>query len=92
MKQIYLSEDFIARDYVADMFLLNPDASKEREYLKTIPREDMIKFHHTEGRYIRNKYNLWDPDRPLTKDAHPDDVSMNILYKIWDILNGPITQ
>ena len=82
---------------------------EDKQLLKTMARDDMIQFHHTNGMAIRNKYQLWEPHNPLTaqwhKDCqekfekymdngvdchpqHPDHISMEILYKIWDIVHG----
>lgn len=71
--------------------------------VRNIPRADMIRYHSSVGRSIRNEYKLWDKKNPLTKQwvfdgpllvdgaddhpCHPDAVSMDVLYKIWDIVH-----
>lgn len=74
-----------------------------RQALKSIPREDMIQFHHTTGRAIRNEYLLWDKSNPLTSSwddscisadgvdehpCHPDAVSTRIMEAVWEKVNG----
>jgi len=76
----------------------------EIEYLQTIKRDDMIEFHSTVGRGIRNDFRLWHTKNPLTKaffedgdkyivngvnlhPDHPDTVSCNVLYRVWDLAN-----
>lgn len=50
---------------------------------------DLIKFHHSTGRYIRNSYDLWDAKNPFTQPpAHPDDVSMEIIEMVWEMARG----
>ena len=78
---------------------------ESRDLLLSVTRDDMIQFHHTVGRDIRNDYGLWLSDCILTKpwrDAivvdnitdvedhprHPDAISMQALYCIWDLVNG----
>jgi len=108
----FLTEDEIVDNFVSDMMLLDVNPHEQIEYIKSLARFEMIRFHNNVGMYIRNTYNLWHKDCPLTcewtrdtKDnnkihiteqgidehpCHPDAVSMNILYKIWDrIQNEP---
>lgn len=57
---------------------------KDIEEIKSRPEEDMVEFHHTLGRWMRNNWGLWSGG-PL-KDYfeklglwHPDDCSGLIL-------------
>lgn len=49
---------------------------------------DLIEFHQSWGRDIRNRYNLWwNPE--VLKDIgeeHPDDASMVIIRSVWKAL------
>lgn len=53
--------------------------------------EDLIQFHSSVGRSIRNEYGLWNVDWEPELNAagidcspnHPDAVSMRIIEKIW---------
>ncbi len=71
--------------------------------VRSIPRDKMIRYHSSVGQSIRNEYKLWDEKNPLTRQwtvdgpqlkddvdvhrCHPDAVSMDVLYKIWDIVH-----
>lgn len=57
---------------------------EDLEDIRARPEEDMIEFHHTIGRWMRNEWGLW-TGGPL-KDYflnlglwHPDDMSSLIL-------------
>ncbi len=83
---VYLSEDEIVARILAE--LSTADVVAIREVRK---RSDMIQFHHTAGRHIRNKYSLWShpnatPDEP-DGDNHPDQMSHRILERVWDALH-----
>ncbi len=54
------------------------------------PWEDLIRFHHGYGTYIRNTFGLW-AKHPLLLasmclplDNHPDDTSYRITVKLWE--------
>lgn len=64
------------------------------QFFKDSKRDDMIQLHHSFGRYIRNKYDLWSrtwvPDLIDGVDyskEHPDAISMDIIESIWDKIN-----
>lgn len=59
--------------------------SDEREFLIEIGEDDLIMYHHTVGRYIRNEYGLWEENNPYSNKAgkHPDAVSQEIITMIW---------
>lgn len=44
-------------------------------------KNDLIKYHLTLGRHIRNKYNLWSLK---DEEKHPDTISMKIIEKVWE--------
>ncbi|RWZ84364.1 MAG: hypothetical protein EO766_17240 [Hydrotalea sp. AMD] len=57
-----------------------------------LEKEELIKFHHTLGRHIRNEYDLWSiPWEPVIIDNcdyspfHPDQVSMTIIEQVWEL-------
>ena len=53
--------------------------------------DDLIQFHNSWGRSIRNGYNLWH-DKALVKELgteHPDDASMVIIKAVWKALREP---
>lgn len=59
------------------------------ELLRT-SEDNLITLHHTLGQDIRNNYDLWF-NQPLCIEfekyvgsAHPDDISMYIIEKVWN--------
>lgn len=66
----------------------------QTKFLDT-PRDDLIKYHHTLGRGIRNEFKLWEIDwEPEVVDGvdesryHPDAVSMTVIEEVWDRLHA----
>ena len=65
--------------------------AKDIENLKV---EDPAAFHHSTGRWMRNRWLLWDKESALYKDFnsigifHPDDMSGIILETAHRIING----
>ncbi len=63
--------------------------------LKETAFEDLIQFHNTVGRDIRNKYKLWEYKwEPLVGDDgvdyspnHPDAISQRIIEHVWRLVN-----
>ncbi len=46
---------------------------KERQVIRNTENvDDMIKFHHWGGRWIRNHYGLWNPRNKLTRNYFID--------------------
>ena len=68
---------------------------KELEMFTESTKDDLIEYHHTMGRYIRNKYELWkNPWTPETDSNgvdcspnHPDSVSMKVIEDVWRYIN-----
>lgn len=53
--------------------------------------EDLVRFHHGLGTYIRNRFGLWGPNpalRAACKVSHPDDASAVILRALRDHLRN----
>lgn len=63
-------------------------------------KKDLIRFHFTTGRQIRNNFNLW-TDTDLLKScsvamygeksnrsAHPDDASQFIIEQVWETIKN----
>lgn len=53
------------------------------EILKCEKESDMIKFHSSVGRWIRNTFKLWDSQNPHLDGMHPDEMSTEILKGVW---------
>jgi hypothetical protein len=53
--------------------------------LKIAEKSALIKYHHTTGRHIRNKYRLWElPEVDFYSEQHPDAISMRIIERVWE--------
>lgn len=66
---------------------------KDLEEIKSRPEEDMIEFHHTLGRWMRNEWGLWSGGhlQDYFKKIglwHPDDMSGVILTSFYRHLKG----
>lgn len=48
---------------------LSPEDISE---IRKTDRDHIFKWHHTVGMYIRNNYELWNENHPLTKEWHFD--------------------
>lgn len=51
---------------------------------------ELLEFHSTIGRYLRNKYNFWDYKwEPVIVGGfdyskyHPDNISFEIIREVW---------
>lgn len=65
----------------------------EKVSLRTCPKDKLIGYHHSAGRFIRNKYNLWENvwtpeivDGVDCSPNHPDAVSMRIIERVWELV------
>lgn len=64
-----------------------------KKFLDT-PKEDLIAYHSTVGRSIRNAFELWEkPWTPVIDESgadvseeHPDAVSMRVLEGVWEMV------
>ncbi len=61
---------------------------------KETKKEDLITFHHSLGRSIRNNFGLWGNNDKLKKEIsdiiksqHPDDMSQYLIKETWNKLN-----
>jgi len=68
----------------------NPHTNDFEKFINT-PREDLIIYHSTLGRYIRNYFSLWSykhtPELVNGVDVspnHPDAISMRVIEKVWE--------
>lgn len=74
---VFKSDDEIVEDLLAKM------SSESKTTLRETPFASLIGFHFTAGRALRNEYKLWDPLNPYLNGRHPDDVSHEIIEKLW---------
>lgn len=62
----------------------------EQFEFKHAKESELIDWHHTLGRTIRNEYGLWEHDWvPMIVEgvdmspSHPDAISMSIIEEVW---------
>ena len=67
-----------------------PDENKTEFFFGLYKGNDLIRYHHTFGQWIRNNYKLWEnPWEPEIQGGcdcspnHPDQVSMRIIKEVW---------
>lgn len=61
--------------------------------IRNTSKEDLIRFHHGYGTWIRNNYGLWHPNNPFVVkddlgDGHPDGLSMLVIEALHDLCLG----
>ncbi len=64
---------------------------RERIVIAGTVAQDLVRFHHGLGTYIRNRFGLWGPNpalRAACKVSHPDDASAVILRALRDHLRS----
>lgn len=70
-----------------------------RDSFVSSSKSDLIQYHNTLGRSIRNHFKLWDNKwEPVienrggieldTSPNHPDQISMRIIEKVWKKAQG----
>jgi hypothetical protein len=77
---------------IVDDMLVDGLEEDSKNVLSGFKESELITLHHTLGQDIRNKYELWNPEHPLTKGyeededlaepKHPDTVSFKIIKAI----------
>ena len=78
---------------VVESWMFKADMNTQREFIDT-PKEDLIKYHTSLGRSIRNHFDLWGRRwEPQLEDKggyqvdmspdHPDSISMRIIETVW---------
>lgn len=75
---------------VINILSLMDDESKNK--VRQMAKNDLIKFHHSWGRGIRNSFGLWKGNKELIVSScgqycHPDEASMKIIEAVWIKLN-----
>lgn len=77
--------DAAVKDLIASL------SSEDKAKIKNTEKKDLIQFHMGWGTGIRNHYGLLKGNDALREDAcgkrcHPDDASMVIIEKVWEVL------
>lgn len=69
--------------------------SEEVDELKGTKEDNVsVNYHHNFGRFLRNRWGLWEDDSKLKEwfvsigIKHPDDMSGIIIKSFWRHLNG----
>lgn len=65
-----VSIDSIAADYVAEALAQKVLGGPYFTAFKNTAPADLIRYHSTLGMHLRNHYNLWDSNHPLTQHWH----------------------
>lgn len=84
MKDGFMDDGEIVADIIATL------TEADRAVLLSTKTEDVIGFHHTYGRYLRNHYQLWNEKNPFVDNRDPmgdrfaDQVSQSIIEKVWE--------
>jgi hypothetical protein len=80
----------IVEDVRKEIFETWPEDAKTEFFLLEYNEKSLVSYHHSLGRYIRNKYMLWQVKwEPEIKDNvdyspnHPDAISMKIMEEVW---------
>lgn len=75
---------------VVTNWLHEAPAEHRREFV-SMTKEQLIGYHHTLGRDIRNEFGLWEyPWEPQLENGfdmspdHPDSISMRIIERVWE--------
>jgi len=77
---------------VVEMYslLMGEDPEFIDEFLSN-KKEDLIQYHSSTGRFIRNHYRLWEKKwEPEMVDGsdhsphHPDAISMRVIESVWE--------
>ena len=73
---------------VADWLMEAPE--DDRISFTTLPESELVLYHITLGRDIRNEFNLWQygwvpqiEDGIDVSPEHPDAVSMRVIREVW---------
>lgn len=87
----FLTEEEIVEDLLSDLI-----SDEEQVVIGMSKYEDLIQYHNSLGRYIRNNYQLWDLGNPYiqlhdSKDPnHPDNMSYRIIQTVWKRVQGKV--
>ena len=80
---------FMSEHEIVDhMFLYVLTEDAKQSFRKIQEESHLIRLHSTLGRWIRNRYLLWDENNPyVSQDPqspnHPDQLSNRVITAIW---------
>jgi len=79
----------------AAQLIISEMSKKDRKNIKETSPDQLIMYHHGWGTGIRNNLGLWGENKELIEDCgntNPDDCSMKIINRIWQLLQDDKTQ
>ena len=69
----------------------NESSANSKNEFKTCEEDDLVRYHSSLGRDIRNHFKLWVNYVPeMYEDGmcgHPDEISMEVITKVWRKVN-----
>jgi hypothetical protein len=75
---------------IVEEWLYNATESEKSEFVNC-KKEELISYHTSLGRNIRNHFKLWEyPHTPVIVNGidiaedHPDQISMKIIETVWE--------
>lgn len=75
--------EYWTAEQILDYMVKNIRGEDLLTVLRIEKESDMIQFHSSVGRWIRNTFKLWDMKNPHLDGMHPDEMSTEILKGIW---------
>jgi len=72
----YLTFDEIVVDLIQSLKL------ETKKAIANVDEQNLVSFHMTLGRAVRNNYKLWDEDNPLTTKWHKEPHNRHIISGI----------
>ena len=74
----------------AVLIVVSEMSSEQEKHLKQVRKEDLINEHFGFGIWVRNLLGHWvPPTREGELPSHPDNVSAEIIERIWERLQVP---
>ena len=75
--------EYFTAEQILEYMVKNLRGEDIVEILKCEKESDMIAFHTSVGRWMRNTFKLWDTKNPHLDGMNPDEMSTEILKGIW---------
>lgn len=71
--------------------LLSDMTEEEKNLIRNSTEDELVHFHPSLGKYIRNRFELWGDNYELLISCgvvHPDDASRVIMQAVWQAVKG----
>jgi hypothetical protein len=73
---------------------LSKSTEEDRKSFINCSEQDLIQYHHSLGRKIRNEFGLWENEWEAeivngidVSPDHPDEISFEVIKKVWKMNN-----